>query len=110
MPDFHFCVSVLLTLSVVDCGALDDPSGGVVDPHGTTYRSVATYSCNEGYVMTGGDSVRVCEFNGIWLGSEPTCERKQTVKMIFLEREVANSYIWKQRTGRVSEVRGRRWL
>ena len=45
--------------------------------HGTT----ATYSCNEGFGLSGGDVVRTCGgdgriVTGEWSGSAPSCERK----------------------------------
>ena len=37
------------------------------------YDSVATFSCNEGYLINGG-SIRRCEAGG-WSGATPICER-----------------------------------
>ena len=37
------------------------------------YDSVATFSCNEGYLLNGGSS-RQCEAGG-WSGVTPFCER-----------------------------------
>ncbi len=42
---------------------------------GNVEGSVATYSCDTGYIVTG-LSQRECESNGKWSGMEPTCERK----------------------------------
>ncbi len=34
----------------------------------------ATYSCNNGYTLIGGDITRVCVNGGSWSGSTPTCQ------------------------------------
>ena len=56
----------------VDCGDLTDPDNGAVSLSGTTYNSVATYSCDSGYVLMG-DDMRTCLDTGVWSGSAPTC-------------------------------------
>ena len=38
--------------------------------------TVATYTCNSGYTLNGGSSTRTCGSNGVWSGSELTCQRK----------------------------------
>ena len=38
--------------------------------------SIATYTCDNGYSPTGGDTQRVCTENGVWTGQEPSCARK----------------------------------
>ena len=35
--------------------------------------TVATYTCNHGYTLNGG-TTRTCRSDGIWNGSDPTCE------------------------------------
>ena len=61
----------------VDCGSLDRPQNGqVVFKPDTTFMSMATYSCDEGFDLFG-ISGRVCEDDGIWSlrGSlDPVCE------------------------------------
>ena len=38
------------------------------------YQSKCTYTCDEGYrVQVGQSRVRVCSYQGTWLGSTPTC-------------------------------------
>ena len=56
----------------VDCGGLTNPENGAVSLSGTTYNSVATYSCDSGYVLMG-DDMRTCLDTGSWSGSAPTC-------------------------------------
>ena len=60
--------------TVVDCGTLNTTTNGQVShPNGTTFRQTATYNCNTGYNLVG-DSIRMCEADGMWSGSEPTCQ------------------------------------
>ena len=59
--------------SVVDCGPLTSPDNGQVDtPQGTTLNQVATYSCNNGYLLVG-SMRRTCQADGMWSGNEPFC-------------------------------------
>ena len=72
----YFCVC--MWLSVFNSGVMCDPAGlepienGMVNYTNTTYNSVATYSCNTGYILSGDDSRR-CQENETWSGSIPTC-------------------------------------
>ena len=59
----------------VDCGTLTSPINGSVAVPTTTYNSVATYSCVTGYELNG-DTIRTCQPNGTWSGSDLTCQRK----------------------------------
>ena len=61
--------------AVVDCGLLDNPENGFVTLFSTSFRSVATYECLDGYTLEG-DSTRTCQADATWSGSEPTCRRK----------------------------------
>ncbi len=64
----------------VDCGSPDeaDPNGSVaVDA--TTFKNTATYSCNVGYwldLTQGGSEVVVCQADGQWSDTAPSCLRK----------------------------------
>ena len=44
------------------------------------YGVIAVYSCNNGFLMAGGNATRVCGegngMNGEWSGMEPVCECK----------------------------------
>ena len=64
------------TDSVIDCGALPNPTNGQVDTSsGTTSNRLATYSCYTGYAITG-ESRRVCRADGRWNSTAPTCVGK----------------------------------
>ena len=41
----------------------------------TCYRSEAVYTCNEGYILSGGDMIRTCQDTMLWSGREPCCVR-----------------------------------
>ena len=57
----------------VNCGDLDDPANGQVVLNGTLFGSIATYTCDPGFILVG-DVERMCQANGEWSGTEPTCE------------------------------------
>ena len=59
----------------VDCGGLDIINGYISYSTGTTYNSVATYSCDTGYELQGGQT-RTCQNNGTWSGDMPSCQSK----------------------------------
>ena len=57
-----------------DCGDLHDPEHGMVHtPDGTKLHSIATYTCDNGYILTPASS-RVCLSDCKWSGVQPTCE------------------------------------
>ena len=68
------------------CPDLPDPTNGRVTFSTDslalfTLNTVATYSCDEGYGLSGGSTTRTCGPNavntdpeGTWSGSAPTCE------------------------------------
>ena len=57
-----------------DCKYLRSVENGKVDiSMGTTFTSMATYSCNTGYQLRG-DSTRLCQATGNWSGDQPSCD------------------------------------
>lgn len=63
------------TPAAFDCGQLPNPPNGAVDTStGTTYKSLAVYTCDEGYELLG-EPVRTCGAFA-WNGSEPSCISK----------------------------------
>ena len=60
------CISVCLKLTGFGNGNIQ-----LTDEN--FYDSVATFSCNEGYLLNGANS-RLCEAGG-WSGATPFCER-----------------------------------
>ena len=57
------------------CGHLKDPEYGHCKTNGEHYGSVATYSCNDGYILYGGSRSRKCLDDGYWSGKEPQCRK-----------------------------------
>ncbi len=71
----RFPVASTLTPSVQDCGNPSPPSNGQVAlSSGSTYGSTATYSCDTGYNLVGGGSIRSCQDDAAWSGKQPTCQ------------------------------------
>jgi hypothetical protein len=60
------------TCVIANCPALPGPTDGSVFAPVLTYGATATYSCDAGYTMTGSNT-RICQPNGTWDGSAPTC-------------------------------------
>ncbi len=59
-----------------ECPILDNPGpNGDVVTSGEVEGSTATYSCSDGYDLVG-VSERVCGSDGVWNGTQPTCERE----------------------------------
>ncbi len=75
------CVPVSI---VITCSDLPTPTFGDIDYGGagsTDNRpvgTVATYTCNTGYTLSGGITItRTCgSDDGVWSGSDPVCQRK----------------------------------
>ena len=47
---------------------------GLVDSR--PINTIATYTCVNGYTVTVGGSFRVCQNDGTWSGTAPTCQGK----------------------------------
>ena len=60
--------------TAVNCSTLSNPANGQVShTAGTSFGQTATYSCDTGYNLVG-DSIRTCQANERWSGSEPICQ------------------------------------
>ena len=59
---------------IIRCGGLSNPSNGQVRITNDVPGSTATYTCNSGYTLVGGET-RTCQNDGTWSGSAPTCTR-----------------------------------
>ena len=65
---------VCILSSTVVCPPLFSPANGQVFFSSTVEGSVATYSCDSGFVING-EVTRTCGEDGTWSGEAPTCER-----------------------------------
>jgi hypothetical protein len=63
------------TCVIANCPALTSPTGGSVSAPTLTFNSVASYSCNAGYLLDGA-TTRTCQANAQWSGAAPTCAPK----------------------------------
>ena len=73
-----------------DCGNLTDIDNGYISYSSTLYSSVATYTCDRGYYISAGDSVRTCEHGGTWSGQQPTCTLHGEKKLEGMSKNVRN--------------------
>ena len=75
---FNMCL-LAIDSEVVDCGPLTNPDNGQVNTsNGTTFGSLATYTCDTGYTLSGSES-RTCEDSGVWaVLTSPICESEFT--------------------------------
>ena len=61
---------------LITCPDLTVLSGNVdFSPSDRSVDSVATYSCNSGYSLKGGNRQRYCQNSGQWNGTTPSCGR-----------------------------------
>ncbi|XP_037338631.2 sushi domain-containing protein 1 isoform X7 [Pungitius pungitius] len=61
---------------VVDCGQVATEDAVLLSLTGTTYSSVATFVCEEGFIWRSGDNSSVCGADGGWKGPNMVCEAK----------------------------------
>ena len=76
-------MSCFLHVAIVCTGLTAPANGGITFTDGNNFGSAATYSCVEGFAMTGAIAVsvemaRVCLGEGAWTGRQgSTCDGKQ---------------------------------
>ena len=71
VSEIHACNNQLFCVIVINCGLLPDPDSGLVDmSNGTTFGSIAMYTC-----QMAADS-RTCGADGSWTSAEPNCQGK----------------------------------
>ena len=75
MPSINITVVMSSSFHVaIVCPGLTNPAnGGITFTNGNNFGSVATHNCEEGFTLTG-DVARVCLGQGVWTGSDPTCD------------------------------------
>jgi len=57
---------------VLACSNVDAPVSGGKNGNTFTYNSTVTFTCDPGYNLTGDSSI-ICQANGSWSASVPTC-------------------------------------
>ena len=57
--------------------------------------SMATYSCNEGFIPEGGDETRTCGSTGSWDGTAPSCipPRRESIRTQYSACQLANAVL-----------------
>ena len=68
-----FNIVIALHFTAILCASLSSPLNGTVAFDANTIGSQANYSCSESHTLNG-TTTRVCQADGQWSGSEPTCE------------------------------------
>jgi len=69
----------LVVFIVIDCGDTGRPDNGNTIGTSTTFGSVVTHTCNEGFVLVGANQRECISADGItgmWSASLPTCNSK----------------------------------
>lgn len=71
------------------CSPLDQPNNGTItlsDGKGL-FGSIATYTCFEGFELSGDDSTRACKADGQWSGAALTCEEISMSDFLFFSQK-----------------------
>ena len=83
-------ISFFLTAAITCSTVSSINNGRVVYSTDSTLTSgtTVTYSCNEGYALSGGDAVRTCQGNGFspfgfWSGGAPSCRGMQNNSQLY---------------------------
>ena len=69
----------------LDCGAPGMLANGTVELSSRKQR--ATFSCDPGYQLEG-DTIRVCQVNGLWSGQLPSCTREPKENALYCVRVI----------------------
>lgn len=68
------CAMYFSSFTAFHCKRLFPPANGRVVHRGITPGSIAAYTCNQGYMLEGGNEFRQCREGTGWTGSAPTCK------------------------------------
>ena len=67
----------IIFIVVIACPPIEPLADGQVVVSGSGLGDTATYSCNEGFILSDGFTVRVCKEDHEWTGRAGVCKRKQ---------------------------------
>ena len=66
----------------MDCGSLSSSLNLIIQKEpSSSFGSVVTFRCQAGYTLVG-NSARLCQANGTWTGTQPSCECEYYIKLI----------------------------
>ena len=72
-----------IIVGISDCGPLFSPLNGMVTFEDTTAGSIATYVCDDGYILLGGGETRTCgALRGVWSNVDLTCNGNLVVRIL----------------------------
>ena len=76
IPLCFFFVNIKLIIFAIDCDNVEIHKGRILTyPVMTTVNASLTFSCNEGFALSGADTI-TCEHSGKWSSSPPECTKK----------------------------------
>ena len=78
-----FAIFILLFLLAIQCEVPPNPENGRAVYASVSYNSLISYECTYGYMLIG-DSVRRCERNKEWTGTQPHCKGKFSISSILV--------------------------
>ena len=71
--EFMFEILKMFYLYITECSSLTSPANGnITYSSGTTYLSVASFSCNPGYTKSS-TATRTCMADTHWSNANPNC-------------------------------------
>ena len=62
------------------CGNPGVPANGKKNSSTYQYGDSINFECNVGYTLSG-SAIRTCQNNGLWTGTQPTCQSKLHVSI-----------------------------
>ena len=77
--------TVLFSLTERSCGNPGVPNNGKKNSSSYQYGNSIKFECNVGYTLQG-SAVRTCEDNGLWTGTQPTCQSKLDIFLVLALR------------------------
>ena len=82
---------MLLSFTVIDCGDPGDVPNAIKSGR-YVYNEEVTYTCRLGYRKIEGDDKRLCQADGTWSGTPPTCTSKFRWYLSVLSLKVKTLY------------------
>lgn len=94
--------TVLFSLTARSCGNPGVPNNGKKNSSSYQYGNSIKFECNVGYTLQG-SAVRTCEDNGLWTGTQPTCQSKLDIFLVLALRRQQVETFKRSRSCRTTE-------